>query len=163
MYQMNVDGTLMIAKLKRRVKGGAVYEDITFRRSDGAVESVGSMRITDGLTDAMVPGTRGRFFFVEMVGVRAMHGFQGLDGRVAQSLSPLYERVAMIVAALNIALFLNVLIGAGRIGIGLALLAAGASIAAYTLAAARRGCIRAFDAHLPPTARVISSLRPAAA
>jgi hypothetical protein len=83
----HVDGTLVIAKLKRDVLGGGLYTDVTVRRDDGSHEAIGSVIATTDLRFAMVPGSRGRFYYHEVLGAKAIHGFRPLSGK-AQAYFP---------------------------------------------------------------------------
>lgn len=76
----HVDGTLVIAKLKRVVLGGAIYTDVTIRRDDGTHEAIDTVVTADELKPAMVPGTRGRFYHYDVLGAKGVHGFRPLDG-----------------------------------------------------------------------------------
>lgn len=77
----HVDGTLVIAKLQRGVTGGAVYEDVTVRRDDGTHEAIGTVLAADEVKSAMVPGSRGRFYFFDVLGASGIHGFRPVNGK----------------------------------------------------------------------------------
>jgi hypothetical protein len=75
------DGTIVVAKLKRKLIGGAVYTDVTVRREDGSHRNIGTIMALEGMWPAMVPGTRGRFYFHDVLGSKGIHGVRPVGGQ----------------------------------------------------------------------------------
>ncbi len=102
-----VDGMVIVAKLKRRLIGGAVYQDVAIRRDDGDVRRVGTILALDDIRHALVPGSRGRFYVYDLFGTKGLYGFRPIGGN-AHARFP--QRWAIIFAMMGL---LNLMVTAG--------------------------------------------------
>jgi hypothetical protein len=75
-----VDGTLVVAQLKRNLLGGAVYKDVTVREADGNHRNLGTILVLNDMRHAMAPGSRGRFYFYDVLGSKGIHAFRPKGG-----------------------------------------------------------------------------------
>src|SRR5690349_19104151 len=62
MSHRQIDGTLIVAQLKRRFAGGGLYKDVTVRTPDGRDEKLGTLMVLKDVQHGLVPGCRGRFY-----------------------------------------------------------------------------------------------------
>ncbi len=115
MMHLPIEGTLMVARLKRSLLGQSVYSDVTVRRMDGTQEAIGDIVISDKLRDALVPGASGRFYFHDIAGTRGMHGFKPTGGAARMAFPVLHERVFAAFGALNLALAVGLLLLSGEL------------------------------------------------
>jgi hypothetical protein len=107
MAHYHVDGTLVVAKLKRRLIGGAVYTDVAVRREDGTHRKIGTVMALDDMKPAMVPGTRGRFYFHEMLGSRGIHAIRPVGGKAHAYFPYRWDLMSGGMAALNLMMALG--------------------------------------------------------
>jgi hypothetical protein len=81
MAHFHVDGTLVVAKLKRNLMGGAAYQDVTVRCDDGSHRNVGTLTVLNDMKPMMAPGTRGRFYFYDVLGSKGLYGARPVGAR----------------------------------------------------------------------------------
>lgn len=74
MAHFHVDGTMVVAKLKRNLLGGGVYQDVTVRQEDGSHRRIGTLTVLSDMKPVMAPGTRGRFYFYDVLGSKGIYG-----------------------------------------------------------------------------------------
>ena len=115
MMHRPIEGTLMVARLKRSLLGQSSYSGVTVRRMDGSQEAVGDIVISDKLRDALVPGASGRFYFHDVAGTRGMHGFKPAGGAVRMVFPMLHERMFAAFGGLNLALALGLMLLTGEL------------------------------------------------
>ena len=115
MMHRPIEGTLMVARLKRSLLGQSVYSDVTVRRMDGTQEAIGDIVISAKLRDALVPGASGRFYFHDIAGTRGMHGFKPAGGAARMAFPVLHERVFAAFGALNLVLAVGLLLLSGEL------------------------------------------------
>ena len=99
-----VDGMLMVAQLKRRLLGGAVYTDVTIRRNDGDVRRLGTVLVLNDVDHAMVPGNRGRFYAYNVLGTKGIHGFRPVGRTAHGSFPQRFEVMLLSLGLLNLLL-----------------------------------------------------------
>jgi len=102
MAHQHVDGTLVVAKLRRSVFGGAVYTDVTVLSDDGSHSAIGTVLALDDMKPAMVPGSRGRFYFYDAVGTKGIHGFRPVRGKAHAHFPLRWDVMAGGIGALNL-------------------------------------------------------------
>ena len=115
MMHRPIEGTLMVARLKRSFLGQSAYTDVTVRRMDGSHEVVGDVVLSDKLRDALVPGASGRFYFHDVAGTRGMHGFKPASGPSRMAFPVLYERMFAAFGGLNMLLALGLVLLTGEL------------------------------------------------
>ena len=98
----HVDGTLVVAQLKRRLLGGAVYKDVTIRREDGSTRNLGTIMVLDDMRNAMVPGGRGRFYHYDVMGSKGIHGFRPVGGRAHAHFPYRWDLMSWCIGLLNL-------------------------------------------------------------
>lgn len=81
MAHFHVDGTLVVAKLKRNLIGAGAYQDVTVRQDDGWHRNVGTLLVRGDMKAAMTPGTRGRFYFYVVLGSKGIYGVRPLGSK----------------------------------------------------------------------------------
>ena len=113
MMHRPIEGTLMVARLKRSFLGQSVYTDVTVRRMDGSHEPIGTIVIADQLRDALVPGASGRFYFHDIAGTRGMHGFKPAGGAARMIFPMLHERMFAAFGGVNLLLALGLMLLSG--------------------------------------------------
>lgn len=107
MAHYHVDGTLVVAKLKRRLIGGAVYADVAVRREDGTHRIIGPITALDDMKGAMVPGTRGRFYFYDVLGSKGIYGVRPAGGTARAGFPFRWELMSGGMGALNLSMALG--------------------------------------------------------
>jgi hypothetical protein len=107
MAHYHVDGTLVVAKLKRRLIGGAVYTDVAVRREDGTHRRIGTVMALDDMKPAMVPGTRGRFYFYDVLGSKGIHAVRPVGGKAHAYFPYRWDLMSGGMAALNLMMALG--------------------------------------------------------
>ena len=107
MAHYQVDGTLVVAKLKRRLIGGAVYTDVAVRRDDGSHRNIGTVMALDDMKPAMAPGTRGRFYFYDVLGSKGIHAVRPVGGKAHACFPYRWIVMSMGLGALNLLLALG--------------------------------------------------------
>ena len=116
MMHRPIEGTLMVARLKRSLLGQSVYREVTVRRGDGRQEAIGDIVISNKLRDALVPGASGRFYFHDIAGTRGMHGFKPGGAAAARIAFPmLHERVFAAFGGINLMLAAALLLLTGEL------------------------------------------------
>lgn len=76
-----MEGVLVVARLKRRVIGRAVYTDVTFRQEDGSHRNIGTLIALDDMKLRMAPGNRGRFYVYDLLGTKGVYGARTVGAR----------------------------------------------------------------------------------
>lgn len=107
MTHYHVDGTLVVAKLKRRLIGGAVYTDVAVRREDGTYRNVGTIMALDDMKPAMVPGTRGRFYFYDVLGSKGIHAVRPVGAKAHAYFPYRWDLMTTGMGALNLLMALG--------------------------------------------------------
>jgi hypothetical protein len=107
MAHYHVDGTLVVAKLKRRLMGGAVYTDVAVRREDGTHRVIGTIMALDDMKAAMAPGTRGRFYFYDVLGSKGIYGVCPAGGLAHAGFPSRWELMSGGMGALNLSMALG--------------------------------------------------------
>jgi hypothetical protein len=160
MAHYHVDGTLVVAKLKRRLVGGAVYTGVTVRREDGTHRAVGTIMALDDMKLAMVPGTRGRFYFHEVLGTKGIHALRPVGGTAQLYFPRRWEVMSTGLGALNLLMALGWWLLAGSFAplaalLGLLCLATGFMFLRTRIGAMRD--YRADDSPAPATPKLRSA------
>ena len=150
MSHQYVDGTLVVAKLKRSLLGGAIYADVTVRDREGGRTNLGTILAADAMRHAMVPGRSGRFYFHDLLGSKGVHGFRPLAGKASAHFPRRWEVIGWALGSLNLLTALSWLLldgsfaiwagSFGMVGIVMALLfrsERGAAMRAYRADEAR--------------------------
>jgi|GEM_PF-4663690 len=102
MAHFHLDGTLVVAKLKRDLIGGGVYKDVTVRDGEGSERNVGTIMALDDMKPVMVPGTRGRFYFYDVAGTKGVYGARLIGGRAHACFPWRWEIMTAGMAVLNL-------------------------------------------------------------
>jgi hypothetical protein len=157
MSQSHLDGTLVVAQLKRSLLGGAVYTDVTVRDCKGGLKKLGTLTVLDDIRHAMVPGSRGRFYHYNMLGSKGVHGFRPVCGKAHGHFPYRWELMGWGLGLLNLMLVLIRLLTEGKIalwsvGFGLLGLVLGVIFSATRIAADK--AYRADDAVMPSKAQL---------
>lgn len=98
-----VDGTLIIARLRRKLPGGdSLFDEIIIQKPDGSASTMKSARVSGDVLRNMVPGIRGRFYLFDVAGSKGVAGFRGSDGTTAYRFPTFFEVVMGALVALNI-------------------------------------------------------------
>jgi len=146
MAHQHVDGTLVVAKLGRRVFGGTVYTDVTVLRDDGSHRAIGTVLALEDLNPAMVPGSRGRFYFYDVAGTKGIHGFRPVRGKAHAHFPLRWDGVAGGIGGSNLLMALGwYLIGGSFAPFAILLGLLGAVLAALFLDT-RTSAMRAYRA-----------------
>ena len=157
MSHSHLDGTLVVAQLKRSLLGGAVYKDVTVRETHGELKKLGTMMVLDDMRHAMVPGSRGRFYHYDMLGSKGVHGFRPVCGKPHGHFPYRWELMGWGTGILNLMMVLTWLATDGKIafwsaGFGLFGVVLGMFFTATRIAASK--AYRADDAVVPSKAQL---------
>ncbi len=107
MAHFHVDGTLVVAKLKRNLLGGGVYQDVTVRREDGSHRNVGTLTVLSDMKGAMAPGTRGRFYFYDVLGSKGLYGARPIGAKARAHFPYRWDVMFAGMGALNLLMALG--------------------------------------------------------
>lgn len=106
MAHHRIDGMLIVAKLKRRLLGAAVYRDVAIRQHDGDIRRLGTLVVLDDMKHALVPGSRGSFYAYDVAGSKGIHGFRP-EGRGGHGYFPFrWEILSYVMAAVSLPIVL---------------------------------------------------------
>jgi hypothetical protein len=160
MAHYHLDGTLVVAKLKRRLIGGAVYSDVTVRREDGTHRNIGTIMALDEMKPAMVPGARGRFYLYDVLGTKGIHAIRPVGGKAQAYFPYRWDLIFNVMGALNLFMALGWWLLAGSFALfatllGLLCLAMGALFLRTRISAMR--AYRADDPHAPTSSELRSA------
>jgi hypothetical protein len=119
-----IDGTIEDAEPGRRSGAVRVFKSIRFQLADGSSRTVTKAVIKQPLADAIVPGTKGRFYLFNAFDIKGIHGLRAADGREIFAFPRNNQTIFLIVGLVNLAwITLRVfLIDGGVPMLGLALL-----------------------------------------
>jgi hypothetical protein len=76
-----IDGTVEEAEPGRRRGEVRVFKSIRFQLSDGSSRTITKAVVKQPLADAIVPGTKGRFYLFNAFDIKGIHGLRAADGR----------------------------------------------------------------------------------
>ena len=146
MTHRSVDGTLVVARLKRRVLGGAVYCDVTIRGAGGGETNLGTMMALDDMRHAMVPGGRGRFYVYDVLGSKGVHGFRPASGKAYANFPRRWAVMCWGAAALNLLIALSWLLFESRFAIWASSFGMLSMVLGVTFLTTRRAAMQAYHA-----------------
>jgi hypothetical protein len=152
MSHRSVDGTLVVAQLKRGLLGAAVYKDVTVREPDGAHRKLGTLMVLDDMRHVMVPGRSGRFYLYDVLGSKGVHGFRPAAGPAHAYFPYRWEVMTWGVGALNLLMALTWLLMDGSFAIwttGFGILGVVLGIMFLTTRISAMKAYRADDARVP--------------
>lgn len=144
MSHYHIDGTIKVAKLKRRLIGGAVYTDVALRENAGSERRIGTLMVLDDMKHAMVPGGGGRFYFHDVLGTKGVHGFRPIGGQARGSFPGRWEAMFLTLGLLNLALVAGWLMLDGRIAWLAACFGLASMVTTGLFAATRMAAMRAY-------------------
>jgi hypothetical protein len=107
MAHYHVDGTLVVAKLRRNLIGGGAYQDVMIRQEDGSHRSIGTLTVLDDMKQMMVPGTRGRFYFYDVLGSRGLYGARPIGAKARAYFPYRWDLMFAGMGALNLLMALG--------------------------------------------------------
>jgi hypothetical protein len=113
MAHFHVDGTLVVAKLKRNVLGGGVYQDVTVREEDGSHRNIGTLTVLSDMKAAMAPGTRGRFYVYDVLGSKGLYGARPVGAKARAYFPYRWDVMFAGMGALNLLMALGWWLAAG--------------------------------------------------
>ena len=113
MAHFHVDGTLVVAKLKRNLLGGGIYQDVTVRGEDGSHRNLGTLTVLSDMQAAMAPGTRGRFYFYDVLGSKGLYGARPIGARARVHFPWRWDAMFAGMGALNLMMAIGWWLAAG--------------------------------------------------
>jgi hypothetical protein len=103
MMNRPIEGVVIAAQLRRRLFGHSFWRDVTLRCADGTEARFARVATAGRLDAALTVGSRGRFHFHDLIGMRGLHGFTPVGGReTMQSFPRLIEALCATLALLNL-------------------------------------------------------------
>jgi hypothetical protein len=76
-----IDGTVTATEVRRKAKDMTIFKSVDFLRDDGTPYSLKNAVTKGGVTEALQPGAKGRFYGFTALDIRGIHGVRTADGR----------------------------------------------------------------------------------
>jgi hypothetical protein len=140
-----IEGTLVQARPRSRWFGQQSFDAVVVRRADGSEAEIGRVSVPVELAGAMAPGSRGRFYFHDVLGQQGMHGFKPLNGAARGAFPRLAEDAFGALTMINLVILATMLTLDGNLRLMPALMAALGTTLWIALAASRQAIVHDFE------------------